>query len=246
MKELSEQTLKYLYTIRSLNSTLYNKMIAKQGISDEMVLLNRIDIPEEKSEVYSSRVKRMGTKQNTENDDNTIYWAGRPYLEVGSLPIKEKPSGIVQQAKTKEQQRKENTRKTLLLYIDAENVGAQHAEKIMSLVEKKGKIVEKGYYNRQNDNSTVHWKEAGKRYRLKNISMYGEAENDKIDKKIKEHIRKSLANEAGDIICLVTSDGGYEDIVKEVKRSGKQIIVMGEEKAPPRLRKAAKGNFIEL
>ena len=76
--------------------------------------------------------------------------------------------------------------------------------------------------------------------------MCGEPEKDKIDKKIKKDIKKSLANEAGDIICLVTSDGGYEDIVKEVQMSGKQIIVMGEKKAPPRLRVAAKGDFIEL
>lgn len=234
MKELSKQTLKYLYTIRSLNSTLYHKMITKQGISDEMVLLNRIDIPEEKSEVYHSRVSKTVTKQNKELDDkwhNTVYLAGRPYLNDGSFHIKEKSS---------------NAQKFISLYIDAENVGAQYADRIMNLVKKKGKVVEKKYYNRQKDNSTVHWKEAAKKYELKNISMYGEPEKDKIDNKIKEHIRKALVNEAVDIICLVTSDGGYEDIVKEVERSGKEIIVMGEEKAPTRLRKAVKGNFIKL
>lgn len=234
MKELSKQTLKYLYTIRSLNSTLYHKMIAKHGISDEMVLLNRIDIPEEKSEVYHSRVSKTVTKQNKELDDkwdNTVYLADRPYLNDGSFHIKEKSS---------------NTQKTISLYIDAENVGAQHADRIMNLVKEKGKVVEKNYYNRQKDNSTVHWKEAAKKYKLKNISMYGKPEKDKIDKKIKKDIRKTLANEAVDIICLVTSDGGYEDIVKEVKRFGKEIIVMGEEKAPTCLRKAVKGNFIKL
>lgn len=245
MKELSKQTLKYLYTIRSLNSTLYHKMIAKHGISDEIVLLNRIDIPKEKREVYYSRVSKSVTKQNRKSNDmwdNTVYLAGRPYLNDGSFPIKEKLSNGTQQLKKK----KSNTQKTISLYIDAENVGAQHADRIMNLVKEKGKVVEKNYYNRQKDNSTVHWKETAKKYKLKNISMYGKPEKDKIDKKIKKDIRKTLANEAVDIICLVTSDGGYEDIVKEVKRFGKEIIVMGEEKAPTCLRKAVKGHFIEL
>lgn len=242
MKELSKQTLDYLYIIRSLNSTLYNKMIAKLGISDEVVLLNKIDIPREKSEVYHSRVSKTVTKQNRKPDgkwDNTVYLAGKPYLNDGSFHIKEKLSNSTQHTKR-------NTQKTISLYIDAENVGAQYADRIMNLVKKKGKVFEKNYYNRQKDNSTVHWKEAAKKYKLKNISMYGEPEKDKIDKKIKEHIRKSLANEAVDIICLVTSDGGYEDIVKEVKTSGKEIIVMGEEKSPSRLRKSVKDNFIKL
>ncbi|MCH5255601.1 MAG: NYN domain-containing protein [Lachnospiraceae bacterium] len=231
MKELSEQTLKYLYTIRSLNSTLYNKMIARQEISDEMVLLNRIDIPEEKSEVYHSPVSKAVMKENRKPDDkwdSIIFLAGRPYMDDGNSHKKEKPS---------------NTQKEVLLYIDAENVGAQHADKIMSLVKNRGEIVEARWYNRQNDNSTVHWKEAAKKYKLKNISMYGEPEKDKIDKKIKEHIRKALAHGAGDIICLVTSDGGYEDIVKEVAESDTEIIVIGEKKTPPRLRKALKGNL---
>lgn len=131
--------------------------------------------------------------------------------------------------------------KTVSVYIDAENIPAKYADAIMDdVVLNKGKVKDKRYYNRQKDGSTTPWKEPAKEHKIKNISMSGEPEPNKIDNKIKKDIRKSLeSGHAADIIVIATSDGGYIDIVNEIKDSGKEVIIVGEKKTPKKLRNAA-------
>lgn len=66
MKELSEQTINYLQTMRLLDLDLYVKMLDKLGMTDEAVLQKVIDIPEQKREVYYIRSNQTEAKQNIE------------------------------------------------------------------------------------------------------------------------------------------------------------------------------------
>lgn len=83
-------------------------------------------------------------------------------------------------------------------------------------------------------------------HEIKMVPISGEPKKDKIDNIIKEDIRNAIKRRvAVEVICIVTSDGGYIDIVKEIKRSGKQAVIIGEEKTPEKLREEA-NKFIKL
>lgn len=240
MNEPSKQTIIYLNIIRKLKPNLYKKMIAKKGISDEMVIQNEIDIPEEKREVYRANVN----KKRDSKWENIIYRGGKPYVDV-SLPEKEKPSSSMEQAKVKGSKQKRNTQKTIRLYIDAENISAKYAEKIMNKSNEMGKIVEAKAYRRENDKHTKGWGRKGEKYGIKSILVPGGPDKDKIDKKIIRDIQSILPGKSDNIICLVTSDGGYVNIVNKVKNLGREIIVIGDEKASSDLQEAA-DKFISL
>lgn len=48
-----------------------------------------------------------------------------------------------------------------------------------------------------------------------------------------------------DIICIVTSDKGYVDTVKELRERGKRVVIIGEDKTPAKLRSAC-NKFVEV
>lgn len=246
MKELSEKTLRYLHSIRLLNPKLYEKMKAKIGIMDDEHVSSKVfDIPEDKRKVYT------GKSQAAKFDDkwkNVCYIGGKPYLSDGSVSSKPKreSAGNTERSTGKPNKTPKKPKKAGSLYIDAENISAKHAGEIIEEAEGIGNVSKKQYYNRQNDKATSPWREAGKAYELKPISMYGGPEKDKIDKKIKKDIRKSISEgTAADVIYIAASDAGYVDIIKEIKRSGRQAVVIGESKAPDKLRKAA-DRFIDI
>lgn len=47
------------------------------------------------------------------------------------------------------------------------------------------------------------------------------------------------------MVCIATSDKGYTDTVKELRRQGKKVVGIGEKKAPKELRDAC-SEFLRL
>lgn len=48
-----------------------------------------------------------------------------------------------------------------------------------------------------------------------------------------------------DIVVIISSDGGYADIVNEARKFKKKVVVIGEEKTPNVLRESC-SSFVEL
>ena len=64
--------------------------------------------------------------------------------------------------------------------------------------------------------------------------------------KIKKDVnRETKNNKSVDVVCIATSDKGYTDTVKELRRQGKKVVGIGEKKAPKELRDAC-SEFFEI
>ncbi|MDE6627539.1 MAG: NYN domain-containing protein [Lachnospiraceae bacterium] len=144
--------------------------------------------------------------------------------------------------KTRQDEKKKNT----LLLIDAENVSYKKADVIMGWVELQGVIAIGKVYGRQKDPHVKGWFEKAREYDLEEIRLYGPPEKDKVDKKIQRDARREISVHKNlDIVCLVTSDSGYVDMIDELRSQGKRVVVIGEEKASEALRKSC-SQFIEI
>ena len=66
------------------------------------------------------------------------------------------------------------------------------------------------------------------------------------DNKIKKDVNQEIKNNKSvDVVCIATSDKGYTDTVKELRRQGKKVVGIGEKKAPKELRDAC-SEFFEI
>ena len=131
-------------------------------------------------------------------------------------------------------------KKNMAVFIDGENVAADKAEKIFSVIEQKGVLDYAKVYGIQKDHSTKKWSDVAKNQdNVKDIRLCGGPAHDKVDNKIKRDARAAVQNASNiDIFVIVSSDHGYADVISELKHKGKRVLVVGEEKAPERLRKA--------
>lgn len=137
-------------------------------------------------------------------------------------------------------------KKNVLLLIDAENVSHKKADVIMRCVELQGVIDTGKVYGRQKDSHIKRWSEKSREYGLEDIRLYGPPQKDKVDKKIQKDARREIFKHKNlDIVCLVTSDSGYVDMVDKMRSQGKRVVVIGEKKASEVLRESC-SKFIEI
>ena len=88
--------------------------------------------------------------------------------------------------------------------------------------------------------------EGGGKIKGTNLPSTGNPEKDKVDNKIKKDVnRETKNNKSVDVVCIATSDKGYTDTVKELRRQGKKVVGIGEKKAPKELRDAC-SEFFEI
>lgn len=255
---LLEMDIKFLNELRVKNRAAYERKLRILGISDADVPHRDIVSPSQTSSsgYYSSGSALYSSYTRAYNHnpifDEVHYMGGSPYAGPGekkkstvSPSKKDRRNSSKTNMHQKNVKQNTNVKKskkqgTVDLYIDAENVGAQHADKIVHKAECKGTITQKKYYGRQKDGSIEPWKEKGKEHDIKPILVSKEPEKNKVDNKIKKDIRKSLRNgTCADEIIISTSDGGYKDIIEEAQAAGKKVTILGEKKAPKKLRNAA-------
>lgn len=129
------------------------------------------------------------------------------------------------------------------VFIDGENIPAKKAGDIMDII-KKDKKVTIDYikvYGIQKDRSTRSWTDvASYTEKMKDIRLYGPPAKNKVDNKIiKDAEESTQRNPNVDIYYIVSSDHGYTSAVAELRKKGKRVVVIGEEKAPKKLRDSA-------
>lgn len=131
--------------------------------------------------------------------------------------------------------KKQNTE----LLIDGENLGAGKAQAIMEAARSQGVLYEGKVYGRQLDACTRKWSEKARECGVSDIRLYGEAGKDKIDNKLKKDARRLINIHSNlDVICIASNDGGYVDIIRELRARGKRVVVIGTEKAAKSLRES--------
>ena len=59
-----------------------------------------------------------------------------------------------------------------------------------------------------------------KKLDIKDIRLCGNPEKDKVDNKIKKDVNQEIKNNKSvDVVCIATSDKGYTDTVKVIKKT---------------------------
>lgn len=180
-------------------------------------------------------------------DDAELYWEMEhdPYfwnmVEEYNQPKEHTPKKSVVK-KQKARVKKQNT----ALFIDGENISHKKAESIMKAAKNQGILYSSKVYGLQKDTHTKGWSDKAKECGIKDIRLCGGPEKDKADKKIQKDAKQEIIQQKNvDIVCIATSDKGYVDTVKELRKQGKRVVVIGEDKAPEELRNAC-SKFIEV
>ncbi len=138
-------------------------------------------------------------------------------------------------------------KKKMMLFIDGENVSAKKYPKIVNAVKKVGEIDDSRVYGLQKDTRTKKWSDKAKKDNLlKDIRLCGGPSKNKVDNKIKKDVNKTLNNNKNiDIVVIVSSDGGYADVVESAKKLQKKVVVIGEKNTPEKIRNIS-SEFIEI
>ena len=126
-------------------------------------------------------------------------------------------------------------KKNTELLIDGENMSYRNADTIMDVVASQGILFEAKVYGRQKDMRTRRWSEEARKHGLKDIRLYGGPQK----KRILNHDKNI------DIFVIATSDSDYVDIIKELRTSGKRVVVVGDRNASDSLRNSC-NKFIEI
>ena len=137
-------------------------------------------------------------------------------------------------------------KKNTELLIDGENMSYRNADTIMNVVASQGILFEAKVYGRQKDMRTRRWSEEARKHGLKDIRLYGGPQKNKIDDKIIRDAKRILNHDKNvDIFVIATSDSDYVDIIKELRTSGKRVVVVGDRNASDSLRNSC-NKFIEI
>ena len=135
-------------------------------------------------------------------------------------------------------------KKTIIL-VDGESISANHAEQILALDNRFGKVAERKVYHHQKDQGTRKWTEKARTGDYRDIRLYGPPAKDKVDRKMQRDARAYLRKDDVGMVCVVTSDGGFRCLAGDAAAAGKKLCFIGGKRASSRLRNAGV-QFLEL
>lgn len=139
-------------------------------------------------------------------------------------------------------QKKKNT----ALFIDGENISCEKVNAIMDAAKEQGVLFSGRVYGLQKDSSTRGWSDKAREYGIADIRLYGGPKKNKVDRKIQKDMKREITlHKNVDIVCVATSDKGYAVTIQELRAKEKRVVVIGECKAPDKLRNIC-SVFIEI
>lgn len=143
--------------------------------------------------------------------------------------------------------KKMDKKKNSALLIDGENISYKKAESILSAAKKQGVLDmnQVRVYGLQKDTSTKGWSEKAKELGIRDIRLCGGPLKDKVDRKIQKDALNMMNTKNINTVCISTSDKGYVGSINELRKGKKQVVVIGEAKAPVKLRDAC-NRFVEV
>jgi len=138
-----------------------------------------------------------------------------------------------------------STRRVALL-IDGENCAATCALTTLKVAEQQGRLVVKRVYANWSRPGNQAWIEPVARYQLQPVhhERVSTAKN-ATDILLVVDAMDMLYNQSIDTFCLVTGDSDYTPLVKRLRKAGKEVIVIGDERTAESL-KAVSSRFVSL
>lgn len=140
----------------------------------------------------------------------------------------------------------DNERK-VALFIDAENVGAEYADKVMSVARGYGELIIKRIYGGSKTRPIADWREKSGEYAiLSEIRYVYTAKKNASDIALAVDVMNTLHERNIDVFCIASSDSDFTALAHELRERGKKVIGMGLKTANPTYKSALSEPYIEL
>lgn len=137
--------------------------------------------------------------------------------------------------------------KKVALFIDAENVGAEHADKVMSVARGYGELIIKRIYGGSKTRPIADWREKSGEYAiLSEIRYVYTAKKNASDIALAVDVMNTLHERNVDVFCIASSDSDFTALAHELRERGKKVIGMGLKTANPTYKSALSEPYIEL
>lgn len=119
----------------------------------------------------------------------------------------------------------------IALFIDGENISSKYAEQILEIANDIGTIAVAKVYGLQKDECTKKWTEKATKNEIKDIRLCGKPEKNKVDNKIIKDMKKVILDHSWiNTICIASCDGGYAEVLKELRDLGLTTVAIGKKK----------------
>ncbi len=130
------------------------------------------------------------------------------------------------------------------LLIDGENCAAVYATSALKIAGQQGRLVVQRVYANWSRSSNQAWIEPVARYQLQPVH-HDQVSTSKnaTDILLVVDAMDMLYSQSIDTFCLVTGDSDYTPLVKRLRKAGKEVIVIGNERSADAL-KAVSSRFI--
>lgn len=144
-----------------------------------------------------------------------------------------RPSSVAETVKGASVQSKKKKNKTpsgntrVALFVDTENVTYKKINALVTTANTFGNIVYAVAYDRPSSGN--HWQKWAEKTRNSSLDLKevrGKQSKDLVDNAVKTDVKKMLADDKFDVLCLASGDGGYTDVIQSAKTRGKTTIVM--------------------
>lgn len=140
----------------------------------------------------------------------------------------------------------DNERK-VALFIDAENVGAEYADKVMGVARGYGELIIKRIYGGSKTRPIADWREKSGEYAiLSEIRYVYTAKKNASDIALAVDVMNTLHERNIDVFCIASSDSDFTALAHELRERGKKVIGMGLKTANPTYKSALSEPYIEL
>ena len=125
----------------------------------------------------------------------------------------------------------------IALFIDGENISYKYAEQILEIANNIGTIAVAKVYGLQKDESTKKWTEKASENEIKDIRLCGKPEKNKVDNKIIKDMKKVILDHSWiNTICIASCDGGYAEVLKELRDLGLTTVAIGKKNLSNKLK----------
>lgn len=137
--------------------------------------------------------------------------------------------------------------KKVALFIDAENVGAEYADKVMGVARGYGELIIKRIYGGSKTRPIADWREKSGEYAiLSEIRYVYTAKKNASDIALAVDVMNTLHERNVDVFCIASSDSDFTALAHELRERGKKVIGMGLKTANPTYKSALSEPYIEL
>ena len=134
---------------------------------------------------------------------------------------------------------------SIVVLVDGENVSAKRADEILRLARRFGHVDLLRVYHRQKDPVTRAWTKKSNVSAYTDVCLFGGPEKNKIDHKIQKDAQRYFSAKGVGGVVVVSSDADFCYVAEDAAVAGKHFGVIGEKKAPKKLRRAC-DRFMEL